>query len=69
MIEDKDANAFAAEFTRQLRSAQMSRFVSSHFGNTVQPHLPDRFLELLRKLDQAQKRPSAAASQPRRPRI
>lgn len=66
MVEDKDANASTADFNRLLRSAQMSRFVKSHPGNTVQPHLPDRFLELLHKLDLAQQRQSAAALQPRR---
>ncbi len=62
MVEHKDANALTAEFHRQLRSAQMSRFVKSQPGHKVQQHLPERFLELLHKLDQAQREQSLTAS-------
>jgi hypothetical protein len=40
-----------AEFRRQMRSGQMSRFVSTLPHYAVNDDLPDRFVKLLRQID------------------
>ena len=54
-----------AEFRRQMRSGQMSRFVGTLPVYEVHEDMPDRFAELLQELDRAVAAQTASTSKAR----
>jgi hypothetical protein len=54
MIDDEKhmSGRMEAEFRRQMRSGQMNRFVGTLPHYAVNEEMPDRFVKLLRQIDQ-----------------